>query len=62
MSMMFGYGWGCYCLGLTKVQIKLYWIIVLFLNFFHENLCCGTLYNHLVDKILITTATVFMKK
>ena len=37
MSMMFGYGWGCYCLGLSKVQIKLYWIIVLFLNFFMKS-------------------------
>ena len=30
-----------------------------FVSFFYEKLCCGTLYNHLVDKILITTATVF---
>ena len=37
MSMMFCYGWGCYCLGLTKVQIKLYWIIVLFLNLFMKS-------------------------
>ena len=22
MSMMFGYAWGCYCLGFTKVQIR----------------------------------------
>ena len=29
---------------------------------FYEKLCCGTLYNHLVDKILVTTATVFMNK
>ena len=42
MSMMFGYAWGCYCLGFTKVLIRFVFMIVLFLFFFfHEKICCG---------------------
>ena len=53
MPMIFGYVWGCYCSGFTKVQISFYLMIVLFLNFFMNSYVVGTHYNHLFDKILI---------
>ena len=42
MSMMFGYAWGCYCLGFTKVPIRfLFDDSFVSFFFFHEKLCCG---------------------
>ena len=49
MSMMVGYAWGCYCLGFTRVQISLYLMIVLFLNFFMKSFLVGTHCCHLFD-------------
>ena len=47
MSMMFGYTWGCYCLGFTKVQIRFVFDDRFVSYFFMKSYVAGTHYNHL---------------
>ena len=46
MSMMFGYAYGCYCLGFTKVQIKFVFVDSFVSYFFMKSYVVGIHFNH----------------